>query len=141
MVLFADDTTMYITGKQISEIYKDMNNELEILVDWFRANKLSLNSSKTKGMLMFYRSRPRQREDVLLIISNNIIQRTTCKRFLVLHINDALNWQFEYLMNGTNHYVFYNTSRLGCLIISTSDVTDSLFTIYTVKLCFLTMIF
>jgi len=77
--LFADDTTMHITGKQISEIYKDMNNELEILADWFRANKLSLNSSKTKGMLMFYRSRPRQREDVLLIISNNIIQRTTEK--------------------------------------------------------------
>ena len=39
--------TIYITGKQItlmgSEIYKDLNNELEILVDWFYANKLCLN--------------------------------------------------------------------------------------------------
>ena len=43
-VLFA----VYITGKQISEIYKDMNNERQILADWFCANKLFLNISKTK---------------------------------------------------------------------------------------------
>ena len=50
-MLFADDTTTCITGKQISAIYKDMNNQLEILADWCHANKLSLNISKTKYML------------------------------------------------------------------------------------------
>ena len=39
--------TIYITGQQISEIYKDMNNKLGILVDWFYANKLSLNRGDT----------------------------------------------------------------------------------------------
>ena len=69
-ILFADDTTVYVTGTQINEVYKDMNNALEILSDWFRASKQSLNISKTKYML-FFRSRPREKEDLLLSISNN----------------------------------------------------------------------
>ena len=40
-ILFAEDTTICKAGKQINYLYKDMNNELEILADWFHANKLS----------------------------------------------------------------------------------------------------
>ena len=42
-ILFADDTTIYKTGKQVNNIYEDMNNELQVLADWFHANKFSLN--------------------------------------------------------------------------------------------------
>lgn len=115
-ILFADDTTIYKTGKQINEIYKDMNNELEILADWFRANKLSLNISKTKCML-FSRSRPAQNEELLLAIANNIIQRTKCITFLGLHIDDRLDWHEHinacknkltsalYIINKVNRYL------------------------------------
>ena len=50
-ILFADDTTIYKTGKQVNNIYEDMNKELQVLADWFRANKLSLNISKTKYII------------------------------------------------------------------------------------------
>ena len=32
-ILFADDTTTHTTGKQINDLYNDMNNEFEILAD------------------------------------------------------------------------------------------------------------
>jgi len=46
-ILFADDTTLYISSKSIPQLYRSTNIELESLNDWFRANKLSLNVSKT----------------------------------------------------------------------------------------------
>ena len=60
-IISTDDTTVYMSGKLINDLYKDKNRELEVLADWFHANKLSLNVSKTKYML-FSRCHPVQRE-------------------------------------------------------------------------------
>ena len=49
-ILFADDTTIYISFNNISNLYRDMNIELDNITDWFRANKLSLNVTKTNYM-------------------------------------------------------------------------------------------
>ena len=58
-----------MSGKLINDLYKNMNKELEVLADWFQANKLSLNVSKTKYML-FSRSHPVQREETVLTMSD-----------------------------------------------------------------------
>ena len=44
-ILFADDTTIYLSLDRIDEMYQIMNDELLNLTDWFKANKLSLNVS------------------------------------------------------------------------------------------------
>ena len=44
-------TTIFYSSKSMSDIYETMNNELKILSDWFRANKLSVNASKTNYMM------------------------------------------------------------------------------------------
>ena len=90
-ILFAVDTTIYKTGKQVNNIYEDMNKELQVLADWFRANKLSLNISKTKCML-FCRSPPPENEELILTMSNTIIQRMQCVQFLGLHIDEIFDW-------------------------------------------------
>ena len=86
-ILFADDTTIYKTGKQVNNIYEDMNKELQILADWFRANKLSLNISKTKCML-FCRSPPPENEEIILTMYNTANE----VQFLGLHIDEKLDW-------------------------------------------------
>ena len=50
-ILFADDTTIIYSGKNVSEIFRQVNTELCKLQNWFVANKLSLNTSKTKYIL------------------------------------------------------------------------------------------
>lgn len=45
-ILFADDTTLYSSASDITNLYHHVNSDLQILSDWFKANKLSLNVSK-----------------------------------------------------------------------------------------------
>ena len=40
-IFLTDDTALYKTGKQVNHIYEDMNKELQVLADWFRANTFS----------------------------------------------------------------------------------------------------
>ncbi len=42
-ILFSDDATVYASSKSINELSNVVNQELETLGAWFRANKLSLN--------------------------------------------------------------------------------------------------
>ena len=46
-ILFADDTTIFIKGKNIKLLYYLIQKDLNLITDWFKANKLSLNVTKT----------------------------------------------------------------------------------------------
>ena len=48
LLSFADDTTVYSSHSNITQLFNNMNKELNELTDWFYANKLSLNVNKTK---------------------------------------------------------------------------------------------
>jgi len=47
-ILFADDTNVFYTGKNIKDVSKVLNEELKHLSEWFKVNKLSLNVKKNK---------------------------------------------------------------------------------------------
>jgi len=57
-IIYADDTTLTATLNSFncSNINESINNELDNIFQWLKANKLSLNVSKTKAML-FHTSR------------------------------------------------------------------------------------
>ena len=42
-IMFADDTNLFFSGKDINLLFKSVNRELEHINEWFKANKLSLN--------------------------------------------------------------------------------------------------
>ena len=50
-ILFADDTTISQSSDNIEFLYHSMNDNLDRLTDWFKANKLSLNINKTNYMI------------------------------------------------------------------------------------------
>ena len=50
-VMFADDTNVFVSHKGIKHIEKILNSELQNLVTWFKANKVSLNIEKTNVIL------------------------------------------------------------------------------------------
>ena len=51
--MFADDTNLFMSGKSLSEVSKQINEDMIILSDWFRANLLSLNIKKTFFFILF----------------------------------------------------------------------------------------
>ena len=55
---FADDTTVAISSPNISNLYCTMNQELEKLNDWFRANRLCISVEKNPNIFSFDRQLP-----------------------------------------------------------------------------------
>ena len=47
-LMFADDTNLLYSEKDIHSLFNTVNNELSNISHWFNRNKLSLNTGKTK---------------------------------------------------------------------------------------------
>ena len=58
MRLFADDTSLTASAKNIDELLFEINKELPNIYDWLCANKLTLNLRKTKYFIF----QPRQKK-------------------------------------------------------------------------------
>src|SRR5437870_1530514 len=56
-LLFADDTKIFYANPDLWQLMHIVNGELDILSDWFKANKLSLNIKKTNYMMFSYKKK------------------------------------------------------------------------------------
>ena len=50
-IFFADDSNLFINGKDASKIELELNEELSNIASWLKINKLSLNVDKTQFMI------------------------------------------------------------------------------------------
>ena len=48
---FADATNLILTDKSMENINEHINRDLQLVVEWVRANRLSLNTSKTELLI------------------------------------------------------------------------------------------
>ena len=55
-ILFADDTNILYSNRNLSQLVHVVNCELDLLSTWFKANKLSLNVKKTNFMLFGHKN-------------------------------------------------------------------------------------
>ena len=46
LIMFTDDTNLYLKHANISELFVNANNELQKISKWFKLNKFSLNIKK-----------------------------------------------------------------------------------------------
>ena len=56
-ILYADDTNLFMSGKNIDTLIMNINTELCKLVQWLNVNKLSLNIEKTHYMIFSLRKK------------------------------------------------------------------------------------
>ena len=67
-ILFADDSSLFVQGKDLNELETNINNEMYKLVLWLNANRLSLNVAKTHFMI--FRSKKKTIPSTLMIQIN-----------------------------------------------------------------------
>ena len=89
-VLFADDTSLYKSGKDLEQLLHVVEKELLILKKWFDINKLSLNLSKTKYILFCNKKIDKP---VKLKIQNVEIEQVNEHKFLGIIIDNKLCWK------------------------------------------------
>jgi len=91
MILFADDTNLFISGKNLTETVTKLNQELCKLSNWFKVNKLSLNVKKTNYIIFRNKSKKIEKIPEIIIDNCKINPVTSCK-FLGVIINENLSW-------------------------------------------------
>ena len=94
-ILFADDTNIFFSHSTIKTLFETANRELELINEWLKANKLSLNITKTKYILFCKKS---NQDDLPLILPSLVINNTNIKRedsmnFLGVILNENLCWK------------------------------------------------
>jgi len=90
-ILYADDTNIFLTGRDLASMTHTFNTELTHLNQWFTANRLSLNTSKTHAMLFTLNTRLFS-QTLQLHIHQTPIETITHSKFLGLHIDNKLTW-------------------------------------------------
>lgn len=90
-IMYADDTNIFYSGKNLTEIENSLNNDLHTLSNWLSANKLSLNLSKTHTMLFTLNNRLKNYKP-LIKINNTEIDCSTSTTFLGVIIDQNFTW-------------------------------------------------
>jgi hypothetical protein len=91
---FADDTNLLFTDKDPKTIQKTLNKELQELVEWLRANRLSLNVAKTE-FIIFRPPRKSLNNRITLKLDQKTIFESTKIKYLGLLLDSRLTWKFH----------------------------------------------
>ena len=86
--LFADDTTIHCTAKTYPELERKMNSDLDLLSEWFKSNKLTLNVSKSYGCVFGIKNNNQVRFE----INGSIIELTGTVKYLGVIVDSKLTW-------------------------------------------------
>jgi hypothetical protein len=71
-VLFADDTTCLSKGKKLDELILYVNQELQKIALWFKANKMAVNTAKTKYIVFRTQGKYVNNDLCRLVFNNNV---------------------------------------------------------------------
>ena len=89
--MYADDTNIFLYGKNINQMTTDLNEDLQSLSKYLKSNRLSLNLNKTHSIL--FTLNHNLRDTVLsLRIDGTIIDTVQCTNFLGVKIDHKLNF-------------------------------------------------
>ena len=92
-VMFADDTNLVIRGNDYLELTKILNDELASLYDYFCANKLKLNASKTQLVCFRKKGQNFDPQNIPVKIDNQSLNFTDHVTFLGLILDEHLTWE------------------------------------------------
>ena len=104
--LFADDTTLQLSSKDVRHLFSEANKQLKVISVWFQSNRLTLNTSKTR-YAVFRSKNMILPADLSLKICNEDISRIGVDmpersfKFVGHIIDEHLNWthHIRYVQN------------------------------------------
>ena len=77
VILFADDMAIFNSHKSQQFLKYSLEHDLNLMIDWFKANKLSLNLSKMIGIKFWDNNK-----NMTINVDNMNIQMMECTNFL-----------------------------------------------------------
>ena len=95
--MYADDTSLCHKSNDISKLESRISEDLELLDNWSKGNKLSLNVAKTKSMLICTKSRQKtlntNENKLNLLIRGRDLESVDVIKYLCVHVDYSLSWK------------------------------------------------
>ena len=92
VILFADDTAIYYSGKNCIEIQNKINEDLALVKRWLNEHHLTLNIAKSKFVVVGGKQQLKRFQDLKLKIDEDPLSRESSYKYLGIIINENLNW-------------------------------------------------
>lgn len=89
-LLYADDTAIFFEGKSHIELQNAIDRELPRICNWFHANKLSLNASKTFCQLY---SKSSNNISIKVKLDCTQVKFVESVKYLGIHIDTDMKWK------------------------------------------------
>ena len=95
--MYADDTSLCHMSNDISKLESAINEDTELIDNWLKGNKLSLNIAKMKSMLICAKSRWKilnSNDDKLnLLIRDKELESVDVIKYLGVYVDYSLSWK------------------------------------------------
>ena len=92
-IQFADDTTLYLQGSSLTDMFNIMNEEINIISQWLKVNKLVLNISKTNYMVMSSKKTKIPKNLCEIKIDGQLIEQVSETKFLGVMVDNRMSWK------------------------------------------------
>ena len=93
-LFFADDANLFFQHRDIKMLESLINSELEKVLTWLCANKLSLNIDKS-NFVIFHPIQRKLPKQVMLSINNQMLTQETSIRYLGVYIDYNISWKMH----------------------------------------------
>ena len=111
-ILFADDTTIYMSHSNVNYLYWSLEEDMKTLSDWFKANLLTLNLSKSVT-IRFGKTKFTGRN---IQVGDTSLPDVTNTKFLGIWLDNKLQWTLHisklYLKLKQNSYMLRSSKHV-----------------------------
>ena len=90
--LFADDTNIYFSSKNLSHLETTLNCELKSVVEWMKCNRLALSISKT-NFILFHSNKLKPNQSLRIKIDDAPIKQVHSTKYLGITFDSNLTWK------------------------------------------------
>ena len=99
-ILYADDSNFFYSFRENENPTGILNAEINKIMDWLNANKLSLNVKKSH-YIVFHPKQKKIDHQLILQINNQTIEQVQATKFLGYIIDEEITWKkhIQYLSN------------------------------------------
>ena len=91
---FADDTNLLFINSSLKQMKKHINIDLALLSSWLRANKISLNVSKTEVLIFRHPNKPIN-YDLRIKLDGKRLYPAKYVKYLGILIDSHLDWSYH----------------------------------------------
>ena len=92
-ILYADDTNIFYSCESVDQLCDVVNRELQGVVQWFKANRLSVNLKKTNFVIFGSPAKTKSVKKCEILLDNVNINRIDEAKFLGVIIDEHLSWK------------------------------------------------